>query len=130
MRDEQVICFTCIPSLKNLKVIGSLEITDRALWSISRLNNLTDLWIEKCRCITDEGLKSLASLKKLQRLTLRENGTRCNGSFVQFLTDIETLTSLDLWNNLWLTEDVYLQLSRNPKIFQILKCGYSPNGYQ
>ena len=75
--------------------IGGSQITDEGMIHLSEFNNLERIHLENT-AITDEGIKSLVSLKELAYLNL--HGTNVSDKSLNPISQIESLKSVYIWN--------------------------------
>lgn len=94
------------------------KIDDRLLESFSDLE-LTFLSLTQCRRITDRGLKSVATLRKLGWLDLQRTSVTDVG--LSHLVDLPQLFSLRLWPDLYATRPITAQGIRTLATCQALK---------
>ena len=74
----------------------STQITDKGLWHLRELTNLTHLDLGRWYLITDDGLSHLAGLTKLKTLDLQD--TKITDAGLEHLGGLTSLRSLDLYN--------------------------------
>lgn len=83
-----------LETLAELKILtmGRTNITDEGMRNLSGLMKLEKLELGGCKNVTDSGLSSMKGLTKLQILSLHETGVSSTGiSHLENLTDMRTL---------------------------------------
>lgn len=94
MTDKPFFSFNC-PALEVLNLTGCLQVGDSAMhWISSSSRNLRVLCADMCNRITDDGCSSIATLNKLQVLTLKANKITDKGiiQIAHSCTDLKSLT--------------------------------------
>lgn len=89
--------------------------SDADLQKLSRLSNLTDIYLNGCRKLTDTGVASLATLKRVRNLNLSgcPGLTVASANIVSGFDELETLGLLELR---WVNDDVLAHLKGKSKL--------------
>ncbi|PQO33478.1 hypothetical protein C5Y96_11610 [Blastopirellula marina] len=82
--------------LVQLNIAGS-AVTDQGIRHLAGLQNLVVLHISNCKSLTDESLKSVGELKKLQYLYAQ--GTQFTDEGLQYLHEMPRLTNVSLYGS-------------------------------
>lgn len=104
--------------------LGSSNISDEGLETISQLTNLKKLHLEKTG-ITDDGLSHLANLEKLEYLNLY--GTSITDSGLSHLKNLSNLSSLYLWQTNVSTQGVSELQESIPELY--INIGWEESDY-
>jgi hypothetical protein len=115
-QDEDLACLVNLRCLKTLELIGRGPLTDKGIVYLRGLTGLTQLEIDNA-CLTDEGLKNLAGMKKLNSLTLSGHFT---GEGLSHLEPLKGLTYVRIISAGSLDSDAVDRLRQKlPNLLQI-----------
>ena len=95
--DSVLAACPAFPRLRKLDLSHCAELSDRGLAHACRARHLEDLVIRGCRGLTDEGLRPLQALVRLERLHL--GGCGFLGHGFRFLAGLPALKEVNLWES-------------------------------